>query len=384
MRYRSLGRSGVKVSVVALGSWLTYGGAVEEDGARACIARAYDRGVTFFDTANVYAGGRAEEVVGRALAGYRRESIVLATKVFFPMGDGPNDRGLSRKHVFEQCHLSLRRLGVEYVDLYQCHRFDASTPLEETCSAMNDLVRQGKILYWGVSEWNADQIAGAVMLARARGWAEPVSNQPQYSALWRRIEERVMPTTAAYGLGNVVWSPLAMGVLTGKYTDAAHPPAGSRAAGRSAGMMEDYFTQPILDAVQQVRPLAREAGTTLGALALAWCLRRPEVSSVIVGATKPEHVDDNVAAADLDVPRDVVRTHGRDLASGRTARAVSRVMRTAARAAFAARRRASRSVLVRRACRSDTRTSCVSSLSRIRPVSIRSSPTMRTCKISCR
>jgi len=305
VRYRRLGRAGVKVSVVGLGSWLTYGGSVEEEAARACIARAYERGVTFFDTANVYARGRAEEVVGRTLAAYPRDSIVLATKVYFTMGDGPNDRGLSRKHVVEQCHHSLRRLGVDYIDLYQCHRYDVQTPLEETCAVMNDLVRQGKILYWGVSEWNADQIAAAVTLTRARGWAEPVSNQPQYSALWRRIEERVLPACADFGIGNVVWSPLAMGILTGKYTDAAKPPAGSRAAGRAAEMMEDYFTQPILDAVQKVKPLAAEAGTTLGALALAWCLRRPEVSSVIVGATKPEHVDDNVAAADLDVGADV-------------------------------------------------------------------------------
>jgi len=301
MRYRNLGRWGVKVSSVGLGSWLTYGGSVEEDTAQACIARAYDLGVTFFDTANVYARGRAEEIVGRSIAGFRRDSIVLATKVFFPMGNGPNDRGLSRKHIFEQAHRSLERLGVDYIDLYQCHRYDARTPLEETCAAMDDLVRQGKILYWGVSEWNADQITGAVSLCRARGWAEPVSNQPQYSALWRRIERRVLPVTAQYGLGNVVWSPLAMGVLTGKYTDATKPPAGSRAAGGAADMMEDYFKQPILDAVAQTQALAKEAGTTLGALALAWCLRRPEISSVIVGATKPEHVDANVAAADLDV-----------------------------------------------------------------------------------
>jgi aryl-alcohol dehydrogenase-like predicted oxidoreductase len=301
MRYRNLGRWGVKVSAVGLGSWLTYGGAVEEETARACIARAYECGITFFDTANVYARGRAEEIVGRAIAGFRRESVVLASKVFFPMGDGPNDRGLSRKHVFEQCHLSLKRLGVEYIDLYQCHRYDTSTPLEETCAAMNDLVRDGLILYWGVSEWNADQIAGAVTLCRARGWAEPVSNQPQYSALWRRIERRVLPVCAQYGLGSVVWSPLAMGVLTGKYRDAASPPAGTRAAGASAGMMSDYFTQPVLDAVQRALPLAQEAGTTLGTLALAWCLRRSQVSSVIVGATRPEHVDQNAAAAELDV-----------------------------------------------------------------------------------
>jgi voltage-dependent potassium channel beta subunit len=301
MRYRNLGRWGVKVSTVGLGSWLTYGGAVEEATARACIVRAYERGVTFFDTANVYARGRSEEVVGRAIADFRRDSIVLATKVFFPMGEGPNDRGLSRKHVHEQCRLSLRRLGVDYIDLYQCHRYDRSTPLEETCRAMDDLVRQGLILYWGVSEWSADQIAAAVTLCRARGWAEPASNQPQYNALWRRVEERVLPTCAQYGLGNVVWSPLAMGILTGKYTDASKPPAGTRAAGASASMMEDYFTQPVLDAVAKLQPLAREAGTSVGSLALAWCLRRPEISSVIVGATKPEHVDDNVAAAELDV-----------------------------------------------------------------------------------
>jgi aryl-alcohol dehydrogenase-like predicted oxidoreductase len=217
------------------------------------------------------------------------------------MADGPNDRGLSRKHVTEQCRLSLRRLGVSYIDLYQCHRYDRFTPLEETCSVMNDLIRRGDVLYWGVSEWNADQIAGAVELCRARGWSAPVSNQPQYSALWRRIEKRVLPATAAYGLGNVVWSPLAMGILTGKYTDAAKPPQGSRAAGSGADMMSDYFTQPVLDAVQTLVPLAQEAGTSLAALALAWCLRRPEISSVIVGATKPEQVDANVAAADLDV-----------------------------------------------------------------------------------
>ena len=301
MQYRTLGRWGVKVSAVGLGSWLTYGGRVEEQTARACIARAYERGVTFFDTANVYARGRAEEVVGRALAAFPRDSIVLATKVYFPMGEGPNDRGLSRKHVFEQLHASLHRLGVEYIDLYQCHRFDRATPLDETCSVMNDAVRQGKILYWGVSEWNADQIASAVLFCRARGWAEPISNQPQYSALWRRVERRVFPTCAEYGLGNVVWSPLAMGILTGKYTSVERPPEGTRGASAMREMMEDYLTQPVLDAVARVVPLAHEAGCTPAQLALAWCLRRSEVSSVIVGATRVEHVDDNVAAADLKV-----------------------------------------------------------------------------------
>jgi aryl-alcohol dehydrogenase-like predicted oxidoreductase len=264
-------------------------------------------GVTFFDTADVYARGRAEEVVGRAIRELPRDQLVLATKVFFPIGNGPNDGGLSRKHVRAQIDGSLRRLGVDYVDLYQCHRYDIATPLEETVEMMDDLVRAGKILYWGVSEWNADQIAGAVNLARARGWAEPVSNQPQYSALWRRVEPRVFPVCRQYGLGNVVWSPLAMGILTGKYTDAAHPPAGTRAAGNAAGMMEDYFTQPVLDAVQRLRPLAQAAHCTLAQLALAWCLRTDVVSSVIIGATRPEQVDDNVAAADLDVDPEIFR-----------------------------------------------------------------------------
>jgi aryl-alcohol dehydrogenase-like predicted oxidoreductase len=307
MRYRNVGRWGVKVSAVGLGSWLTYGGSVEEDAARACIQRAYELGVTFFDTADVYARGRAEEVVGRAISELPRDQLVLATKVFFPIGNGPNDGGLSRKHVRAQIDASLRRLGVDYVDLYQCHRYDIATPLEETVQMMDDLVRAGKILYWGVSEWNADQIAGAVNLARARGWAEPVSNQPQYSALWRRVEPRVFPVCRQYGLGNVVWSPLAMGILTGKYTDAAHPPDGTRAAGNAAGMMEDYFTQPVLDAVQRLRPLAERAHCTLAQLALAWCLRTDVVSSVIVGATRPEQVDDNVAAADLDVDPEIFR-----------------------------------------------------------------------------
>ena len=301
MRYRKLGRWGVNISVVGLGSWLTYGGAVEEDAARACIVRAFERGVNFFDTANVYSRGRAEEVVGRAIAPFRRDDIVLATKVYFPMGDGPNDKGLSRKHIREQVDRSLARLSVDYIDLYQCHRYDLHTPLEETCGAMNDLVQLGKILYWGVSEWTGDQIGAAVALCRARGWAEPASNQPQYSALWRRVETRVFPACREYGLGNVVWSPLAMGILSGKYTDAAHPPAGTRASSNAVGMMEDYFTQPVLDAVQQLKPLAAQMNCTLAQLALAWCLRDDVVSSVIVGATRPEQVNDNVVAADLDV-----------------------------------------------------------------------------------
>jgi aryl-alcohol dehydrogenase-like predicted oxidoreductase len=295
----------MRVSAVGLGSWLTYGGSVEEATARACMRRAYELGVTFFDTANVYGHGRAEEVVGRVIRDFSRDGIVLATKLFFPMGDGPNDQGLSRKHIRVQIDASLRRLGVEYVDLYQCHRYDVHTPLEETCAAMDGLVRSGKILYWGISEWNPDQIAAACTLARARGWAEPVSNQPQYSALWRRVEPRVFPVCREYGLGNVVWSPLAMGILSGKYTTADKAPAGTRAASSAADMMEDYFTQPVLDAVQRLKPLAERAHCTPAQLALAWCLRDEVVSSVIVGATRPEQVEDNVAAADLDVDAEI-------------------------------------------------------------------------------
>jgi len=299
MKYRQIGRWGMSVSAVGLGSWLTYGGSVEEATARACMHRAYELGVTFFDTANVYGGGRAEEVVGRAIKDFARDSIVLATKVYFPMGRGPNDSGLSRKHIRMQIDASLRRLDVEYVDLYQCHRYDENTPLDETCDAMNDLVRNGKIVYWGVSEWSADQITAACSLARENGWAMPISNQPQYSALWRNVQRDVFPACREFGLGNVVWSPLAQGILTGKYTSARAVPAGTRAASNAAGMMSDYFTQPVLDAVQRLKPLAERAGCTLAQLALAWCLRDDIVSAVIVGATRPEQVDDNVAAADL-------------------------------------------------------------------------------------
>lgn len=304
MQYRNLGRSGVKVSAVGLGSWLTYGGSVEADTAAACVARAYDKGVTFFDTANVYGRGRAEEVVGGALRTYPRDSYVLATKVYFPMGEGPNDHGLSRKHVFEQCNRSLQRLGVEYIDLYQCHRYDVHTPLEETCQVMDDLIRQGKVLYWGTSEWTADQLLRAVSICKERGWSRPVSNQPQYSALWRHIETAVLPVSEGLGMGNVVWSPLAMGVLTGKYLSVKNIPAGSRAAGASAEMMDSFFKQDVLDAVQRLAPIATDHHASIGQLSLAWCLRQRAVSSVIVGATKAEQVDENVAAADLRIGPD--------------------------------------------------------------------------------
>jgi aryl-alcohol dehydrogenase-like predicted oxidoreductase len=314
MRYRSLGHSGLKLSVIGLGSWLTFGNTVERDTARACVLRAWERGVNFIDTANIYARGAAEETLAPILKELNRDALVLATKVYFPIGDTVNERGLSRKHIRDQAHHSLRRLDVDYIDLYQCHRYDETTPLEETCAMMNDLVRRGDVLYWGVSEWNAEQIVAAVELCRARGWAVPISNQPQYSALWRGPEAHVFPACLANGLGNVVWSPLAMGILTGKYTDAAKPPAGSRAAGGFREMMEDFFTQPVLDAVATLRPLAERAGLTMTQMALAWCLCQPAVTSTIVGATKVEHVDDNVAAGDVTLDSATVAEMDRILA----------------------------------------------------------------------
>ncbi|HUN29545.1 MAG TPA: aldo/keto reductase family protein [Alphaproteobacteria bacterium] len=306
MQYRRLGHSGLKLSVIGIGSWLTFGNSVDRDTSRACILAAWEAGVNFIDTANVYAKGAAEEVLAPIVRELRRDALVLATKVYFPMGESVNERGLSRKHIRDQVHHSLRRLGVDYIDLYQCHRFDLSTPIEETCEMMNDLVRAGTVLYWGVSEWNAGQIEAAVILCRARGWAVPVSNQPQYSALWRRIEERVLPVCEEYGLGNVVWSPLAMGILSGKYTDAAHPPAGTRAAGPYRDMMEEYFTQRVLDAVKQLKPLADQAGLSMSQMSLAWVLRQPAVTSAIVGATNPAHVADNVRAGEVILGSDLV------------------------------------------------------------------------------
>lgn len=315
MRYRRVGRCGLKVSVVGLGSWLTYGGSVAEETATECVHRAYELGVTLFDTANEYQRGRAEEVLGKAVAGYRRESYVLATKVYFPMGEGPNDRGLSRKHVREQLDASLRRLGVDYLDLYQCHRYDRDTPLEETCRAMEDFIRAGKILYWGVSEWNADQITHAVALCRASGWNPPVSNQPQYSLLRSDVEQRVLPVCEALGLGTLAWSPLAMGVLTGKYPSLDEIPEGTRAAGDGAAFMARYLSQDVLDAVQQLRPVAAEAGVTTAQLALAWCLRHEAVASVIVGATSTRQLQETTAVADQHVPHEAVTAAGALLAA---------------------------------------------------------------------
>ena len=306
MNYRHLGGSGLRVSEISLGSWLTYGGTVEDEAAIACIDRAFELGVNFFDTANVYRHGGAEQVVGRALGGIDRADYVLATKVYFPMGDGPNDHGLSRKHVTEQCERSLKRLGVDYVDLYQCHRPDPDTPVEETLRALDDLVRQGKVLYVGVSEWPADLLEEARRVQEELGLDPLVSNQPQYSMLYRAIEQEVIPLSRALGIGQVVWSPIAQGVLTGKYAPGDVPPEGSRAVGPESGFMRPFMADHVLEAVQRLRPIADEVGITMAQLAIAWVLREPNVSSAIVGASGPEQVEEDVAACEAALGDDVL------------------------------------------------------------------------------
>jgi aryl-alcohol dehydrogenase-like predicted oxidoreductase len=298
MEYRPLGRSGLKISEIAYGNWITHGSQVEEDAARACVQAALDAGVTTFDTADVYAGTRAEQVLGRALHGLRRESIEIFTKVYWPTGRGPNDRGLSRKHIMESAHASLRRLQTDYLDLYQAHRYDHETPLEETLRAFDDLVRQGKVLYVGVSEWRAEEIAEAVKIAGELGLDRIVSNQPQYNMLWRVIESEVIPLCQEAGIGQIVWSPIAQGVLTGKYLTGDRPPAGSRATDPGvAGDMEEYLTDSILGRVARLQPVAAEAGLSLAQLAVAWVLQNPAVSAAIIGASRPEQVREDVRAA---------------------------------------------------------------------------------------
>jgi aryl-alcohol dehydrogenase-like predicted oxidoreductase len=307
VEFRRLGRSGLTISEIAYGNWLTHGGQVEEDAAHACVRAALDAGITTFDTADVYAGTRAESVLGRALAGQRRESLEVFTKVYWPTGPGHNDRGLSRKHIIESCHASLRRLQTDYVDLYQAHRYDTSVPLEETMTAFADLVRAGKALYIGVSEWNAEQIAAGAALARELG-IQLISNQPQYSMLWRVIEAEVVPTSEKEGLSQIVWSPLAQGVLTGKYRPGEQPPADSRGGHAEAGQsMRGFLTDEILTRVQGLRPIADDLGLTMAQLAIAWVLQNPNVAAAIIGATRPEQVHDNVKAAGVRLDDDVLR-----------------------------------------------------------------------------
>ena len=299
MLYRRLGASGLKVSEICLGSWLTYGGATEEQVAETCIEKAFDCGINFFDTANVYANGQAEEVVGRVLNKHRREDYVLATKVFFPMGSGPNDKGLSRKHIREQCEASLRRLNVDYVDLYQCHRNDSETPLEETLRALDDLVSQGKVLYVGFSEWPVARIADAVSLQQKLNLDRFVSSQPFYNLIGRNIEREIMPYCYENGIGQIVFSPLAQGVLTGKYRPGQPIPEGSRASDPRQNMFmnQGKLDEATLQRVEQLRPIAEREGLNLAQLALAWILRRPEVSSVIIGASRPGQVEENAQAS---------------------------------------------------------------------------------------
>ncbi|WP_034087905.1 aldo/keto reductase family protein [Streptacidiphilus albus] len=298
MEFRHLGRSGLIISEIAYGNWLTHGSQVEEDAAAACVRAALDSGITTFDTADVYAETRAEAVLGRALKGERREGLEIFTKVFWPTGPGRNDRGLGRKHIMESIDGSLRRLQTDYVDLYQAHRYDPSTPLEETMTAFADVVRSGKALYIGVSEWTAEQIRAGHALAQQLN-IQLISNQPQYSALWRVIEAEVVPVSEELGLGQIVWSPIAQGVLTGKYLPGAPLPAGSRATDEKGGanFVGRFLQDDVLERVQLLQPLAAEAGLSSAQLAVAWVLQNANVSAAIIGASRPEQVTENVKAA---------------------------------------------------------------------------------------
>ncbi len=300
MLYRQLGSSDLEVSEISLGSWLTYGVGVEADKAKACLDRALDLGVNLIDTANVYGRGAAETFLGGALQGRPRDSYVLATKLFGDMGNG--DQGLSRVQVFKQIDASLARLKTDVVDLYQCHRYDPNTPLEETMQALSEIVRAGKVRYIGFSEWSPDQIEAAFDLAKQAGIEKFVSSQPQYSLLVRRPEKKVIPISAANGVSQIVWSPLAQGVLTGKYDPSSPPPDDSRAASDAmGGFIQRLMQKPVLEAVQSLKPVAQKAGLTLTQFSLAWVLREPNVASAIIGASRPEQVDENCAASGAKV-----------------------------------------------------------------------------------
>ncbi|WP_010273467.1 aldo/keto reductase family protein [Paenibacillus senegalensis] len=307
MKYRKLGRSGVKVSEISLGSWLTYGegGYVDKDKAFQIIDRAYESGINFFDTANIYMRGESEKAVGEALSKYPRHSYVLATKVWGKMGDKPNESGLSRKHIMEQCDASLKRLNMDYIDLYYCHHFDPDTPIDETMRAMNDLITQGKVLYIGVSNWTAAQINEAVRVADRYLLNRIVASQPPYNMLRRQIEQEIMPVSAQHGIGQVVYSPLAQGVLTGKYTDLQNMPEGSRAQ-HAKGSVSSYLNETTLAQTAQLKEIANDLGCTLSQLALAWILRKEEVSSAIIGASRPEQIDDNIKASAITLTEDTL------------------------------------------------------------------------------
>ncbi len=308
MEYRHLGRSGMVVSALSYGNWITHGGQVEEDAAVSCVKAALDVGVTTFDTADVYAIGKAESVLGRALKGVRRDSIEIFTKVYWPTGPNPNNRGLSRKHIMESLHSSLERLQTDHVDLLQAHRYDYETPLEETLRAFDDLVRQGKVHYIGVSEWTAAQISDALRLADEMGFDRIIGSQPQYSLLWRVIEAEVVPLCEKEGIGQIVWSPLAQGILTGKYKPGSPPPEGSRATSKDGAEYIGWLLRDeVLEPVQQFAELSREAGYTPAAVALAWVLQNQNVSTAILGATRPEQVLENVKALDVVLEPDFLK-----------------------------------------------------------------------------
>ncbi|MGW6129976.1 aldo/keto reductase family protein [Cellulomonas sp. NPDC055163] len=309
VNYRYLGRSGLKISEITYGNWLTHGSQVEQDAAVACVHAALDAGITSFDTADVYANTKAEKVLGKALKGVRRQSLEIFTKVYWPTGpQGPNDSGLSRKHVLESIDGSLQRLRTDYVDLYQAHRYDHSTPLEETMQAFADVVRSGKALYIGVSEWTADQIRAGHALAQELGF-QLISNQPQYSALYRVIEGEVVPASAELGVSQIVWSPIAQGVLTGKYQPGQPLPAGSRATDEKGGakMIARFLDRPeVLQRVQDLRPVADELELSLAQLAVAWVLQNENVAAAIIGASRPEQVTENVKASGVEIPSELL------------------------------------------------------------------------------
>jgi aryl-alcohol dehydrogenase-like predicted oxidoreductase len=310
MEFRHLGSSGLQISEITYGNWLTHGSQVENDVATRCVQAALDAGITTFDTADAYANGAAEQVLGEALKGERRESLEIFTKVYFPVGPDPkgkNDTGLSRKHILEGIDGSLRRLQMDHVDLYQAHRYDVETPLEETMQAFADVVRAGKALYIGVSEWSAEQLRAASGLAQQLG-VSLVSSQPQYSMLWRVIEDEVVPTSRELGIGQVVWSPIAQGVLTGKYQPGQDAPAGSRATDTKGGadMIKRWLRDDVLTRVQELRPIADDLGLSMAALAVAWVLQNDNVSAAIIGASRPEQVADNVKAAGVTIPPEVL------------------------------------------------------------------------------
>jgi aryl-alcohol dehydrogenase-like predicted oxidoreductase len=307
MEFRHLGRSGLVISEIAYGNWITHGSQVEADAAHACVRAALDAGITTFDTADVYAETRAESVLGDALKGERRAGLEIFTKVFWPTGPGRNDRGLSRKHILESIDGSLRRLQTDYVDLYQAHRYDHSTPLEETMLAFADVVRSGKALYIGVSEWRASEIRDAAELARELH-VPLISSQPQYNMLWRVIEAEVVPTCEELGMGQIVWSPIAQGVLTGKYLPGQPAPSGSRATDASGGnFIKRFLNDDLLTRVQELKPLADQAGLSLAQLAVAWVLQNRNVSAAIIGASRPEQVAENVKAAGVTLESELLK-----------------------------------------------------------------------------